>query len=121
MVRLVALCLGGCHLSLVRPASGARQQALVRRSALGSLMWSLWWGVVTVIARSFGRLVTRGADGLSWLMLPSTASLVAGALFAAHSAAARVLMAVDIANVSAVGLNAVLARWLPEFFETLTA
>ena len=49
-------------------------------------------------------LVIWETNGLPWL--PGTASSVVGALFAARSVAACVLMAIDIANISAVGRNA---------------
>ena len=48
----------------------------------------------------WARLVTWSTNGLPWL--PSTASLVVSALFAARSVVARILMAVDIVNVGAV-------------------
>ena len=55
MVKLVVLCMGGCHLLLVQAASGAQQLALVWRLACGSLMWLLWWDVVTVVIQFFRR------------------------------------------------------------------
>ena len=63
--------------------------------------------VVVVVRRCDGgdqivwvRLVTQSTNSLPWL--PGTASLVVGALFALRNVAARVLMAIDIANVGAV-------------------
>ena len=50
------------------------------------------------------RLVTQNPNSLPWL--PGTASLVVSVLFAACSVAARVIMAVDIANVGAIGCGA---------------
>ena len=52
----------------------------------------------------WARLVTWGTNGLPWL--PGTAFSVIGALFAVRSVAAHILIAVAIANVSAVGRSA---------------
>ena len=49
-------------------------------------------------------LITWSTNGSPWL--PATASLVVGALFAVRSVAARILIAVNIANVSVIGRNA---------------
>ena len=52
----------------------------------------------------WARLVTWGINGSPWL--PGTAFLVVSALFAGRSVVARVLMIIDIANVSAIGRSA---------------
>ena len=69
--------------------------------------------VIVVVGRCDGNdsivwahLVTWGTNGSSWLTLPSTASLIAGALFAVRRVAVRVLIGVNIVDIGAIGRGA---------------